>query len=282
MCNMVMSQEDRQVLNALTAARAAHQELADLLDFYADLFFVQFEAKARVPEPELRDEVARRWRLEGGIPQLTFPQLGIEPGLLAEIVDEVLLVLRRHNPGWEESQQDQEPAQLVALAQRIYDTWETLTSPGAAAEGGDEAWSQDHPRALAVGFALVPYLTRAAEAIVPHLDLAEWHHGYCPVCGGRPNLALLDEERGARRLLCSRCNSLWNYGRTGCPFCRSREKQIYYPSDDNVYRLYTCPDCKRYLKTVDLRELHREVVPVVERLVTVGMDLAAQQEGFRS
>jgi len=46
--------------------------------------------------------------------------------------------------------------------------------------------------------------------------------------------------------------------------------------------LYTCPDCKRYLKTVDLRELHREVVPVVERLVTVGMDLAAQQEGLRS
>jgi len=279
---MVISQEDRKVLVALATARATHQELADLLDFYSDLYEVQFEAKARVPAPELRDEVARRWRLEGGIPQVTFPQLGIEPGLLVEVVAQVLQVLQRHNPGWEEGPKEQDPAQLVALAQSIYDTWETLTSPGPAAEQEDEAWLSNHPTALAVGFALVPYLTRCSDEILPHLDLDQWVHGYCPVCGGRPNLALLEEERGARRLLCSRCNSLWNYGRTGCPFCRSKEKQIYYPSQDNVYRLYTCPDCNRYLKTVDLRELHREVVPVVERLVTVGMDLAAQQEGLRS
>lgn len=279
---MGMSQEDRRVLNALAAARVKHEELADLLDFYSDLYQVQFEAKARVPAPESRDEVARRWRLEGGIPQVTFAQLGIEPALLSEIVGEVLQVLQRHNPGWEEPTGEQDALQLVTLAQRIYDTWETLTSPGPAAEQEDELWSRNHPTALAVGFALVPYLTRCAEEIMPHLDLELWVHGYCPVCGGRPNLALLEEERGARRLLCSRCNSQWKYGRTGCPFCRSKEKQIYYPSEDNVYRLYTCPDCKRYLKTVDLRELHREAVPVVERLLTVGMDLAAQQEGLRS
>lgn len=279
---MGMSQEDRRVLNALAAARVTHEELADLLDFYSDLYQVQFEAKARVPAPEQRDEVARRWRLEGGIPQVTFAQLGIEPVLLSEIVGQVLQVLQRHNPGWEEHPGEQDPLRLVTLAQRIYDTWETLTAPGPAAEQEDDLWSRNHPTSLAVGFALVPYLTRCAEEIMPHLDLELWVHGYCPVCGGRPNLALLEEERGARRLLCSRCNSQWNYGRTGCPFCRSREKQIYYPSEDNVYRLYTCPDCKRYLKTVDLRELHREVVPVVERLLTVGMDLAAQQEGLRS
>ncbi len=279
---MVMSQEDRKVLKALAAARVAHHELAALLDFYSDVYEVLFQAKDRVPAPELRDGLARRWRLEGGIPQVTFPQLGVEPDLLAEIVEQVHQVLQRHHPGWEEEPRDTDPAQLVALAQRIYDTWETLTSPGSAAEEGDDAWSMNHSRALSVGFALVPYLTRCADVILPHLDLDQWVHGYCPVCGGRPNLALLEAERGARRLLCSRCNSLWNYGRTGCPFCRSKETQVYYPSEDNIYRLYTCPDCKRYLKTVDLRELHREVVPVVERLVTVGMDLAAQQEGFRS
>ena len=277
-----MSPEDRQVLNALAAARERHPELADLLNFYFDLYQVQFEAKARVPVPELRDELGQRWRLDGGIPQVSFPQLGVEPGLLAEIVNEVLQVIQRHNPGWEEVPTDQDPAQLVVLAQRIFDTWETLTAPGAAAGQENEAWAQDHPTALAVGFALVPYLTRYADEVLPHLNLEEWVHGHCPVCGGRPNLALLEAERGARRLLCSRCNSLWNYSRTGCPFCRSKEKQVYYLSEDNVHRLYTCPDCKRYLKTVDLRELHREVVPVVERLLTIGMDLAAQQEGLKS
>lgn len=280
MSNMAMSKEDRHVLDVLAAAREKHHELADLLDFYSDLYHVQFEAKAKVPAPELRDDIGRRWRLEGGIPQVSFSQLHIEPGLLAEIVGQLLQVLQRHNPGWEESPGEQDASQLVALAQRIYDTWETLTPPGSAGQKEDEAWSPNHPTALAVSFALVPYLTRYAEEILPHLDLEQWANGYCPVCGGQPNLALLEAERGARRLLCSRCNSLWNYGRVGCPFCRSKEKQVYYPSQDGVYRLYTCPDCKRYLKTVDLRELHREVVPVVERLVTVGMDLAAQQEGF--
>jgi FdhE protein len=67
----------------------------------------------------------------------------------------------------------------------------------------------------------------------------------------------------------------------GCPFCKSQEKQNYHLSEDKVYRLYVCPSCNRYLKTVDRRELHREVMPLVERLLTVGMDLAAQHEGYR-
>jgi FdhE protein len=81
-------------------------------------------------------------------------------------------------------------------------------------------------------------------------------------------------------LMCSRCNSLWSYQRVGCPFCHSKEKQSYYLSEDQVYRLYVCPACRRYLKTMDRREVAREVQPVVERLLTVGMDLTAQQEGF--
>jgi hypothetical protein len=31
---------------------------------------------------------------------------------------------------------------------------------------------------------------------------------------------------------------------------------------------------------MDLREVARKVFPTVERLVTIGMDLAAQQEGY--
>ncbi len=278
---MAMSEEDRQVLQALATARAGHEELAELLDFYYDLYQVQFEAKARVSPPERRDDLAQRWRLEGGIPQLTFDQMAIEPDLMTDLVGQVLQVLWRHNPGWEQGGESQDGAHLLALARRIYETWDTLTSPGSAAGKENEAWSSDHPLALAVGFGLAPYLQKASETLLPHLDLSLWTHGYCPICGGRPNLALLDEERGARRLMCSRCNSLWSYSRVVCPFCRSRDKQTYYASEDGVYRLYACSICKRYIKTLDLREVHRQVYPAVERLVTVGMDLAAQQEGYQ-
>jgi FdhE protein len=280
---MAMSERDREVLQALTAARKKHNELADLLDFYGELYQVQFEAKMHLPEPEARDGMAVRWRLEGGIPQLTFDQLAIEPEGFAELVAKIRQVLLRHNPSWELEDEDWEAEQLVSLARHVFETWDTLTAPRPNDGLGDEEDAQRvPPAALTVGFSLAPYLQRASEAILPRLDLEDWVQGYCPVCGGRPNFSLLEAKRGARQLMCSRCNSLWHYSRVGCPFCKSKEKQTYYTSEDGVYRLYVCPDCNRYLKTMDLRELERTVEPVVERLLTVGMDLAAQQEGYRA
>jgi formate dehydrogenase maturation protein FdhE len=57
---------------------------------------------------------------------------------------------------------------------------------------------------------------------------------------------------------------------------------MYYASDDELHRLYVCPSCNHYVKTVDLRKARRVIQPMVERLLTVGMDLAAQQEGYKS
>ncbi|MFN2290332.1 MAG: formate dehydrogenase accessory protein FdhE [Anaerolineae bacterium] len=277
---MAMSERDREVLQVLSAARKEHKELADLLDFYGELYQVQFKAKTRIPEPELRDEMAVLWRLDGGIPQLTFDQLAIESQRFVELVMEIREVLVRHNPSWELEDIDQGAEQLLALARHVFETWDTLTSPRAGAGSGEQGTQQVPPSALTVGFALAPYLQKAAEVILPRLDLERWVQGYCPVCGGRPNFSLLEAKRGARQLMCSRCNSIWHYSRVGCPFCKSKEKQTYYTSEHGIYRLYVCPDCNRYLKTIDLRELERKVEPVVERLLTVGMDLAAQQEGY--
>ena len=278
---MVIRKHDQQVLRALTAARAEHEELSDLLDFYLQLYELQFAVEAGLSEQEVREPVAMRWRLEGGIPQLTFDQLHIEAESFIKIVGQIADHLQRHNPGWQLDRADWTPEALIAQAREVFETWDTLTSPKPDAGGGAAGQAAPiRPTALAVGFALAPYLQHAAEVILPHLDLNLWTRGYCPVCGGRPNLALLETERGARQLLCSRCASLWSYSRLGCPFCRSKEKQNYYLSEDGVYRLYICPSCHLYLKTVDLRELQREVYPVVERLLTVGMDLAAQQEGL--
>jgi formate dehydrogenase maturation protein FdhE len=280
---MATSENDQQVLRTLSAAREQREELTALLNFYYDLYQVQFQAKAGLPEPEGRDELAMRWRLEGGIPQLTFDQLGLEPEPFAQLVTQMIDVLVRHNPTWQFEQAKWTPEELITLAREIFETWDTLTAPKPDfwKDEVDGTWP-DHPLTLAVGFALAPYLQRASDAILPHLDLTLWTQNHCPICGGQPNFAVLEEARGARRLMCSRCNTLWHYQRVGCPFCKSQEKQMYYPSKDGVYRLYVCPVCNRYLKTMDLRGVYREVQPVVERLLTVGMDLAAQQEGFGS
>jgi FdhE protein len=279
---MSIGEKDQRVLTALSGARKEHPELADLLDFYYDLYEAQFEAKKEITDPEVRNELAIRRRLESGRAQVTFDQLCIELESFAQLVGRVTAVLAQHHPSWQVNREDQSSKELTVLAREVFESRETLTvhKPDPKEDRIDESWLGD-PQVLAVSFALAPYLQRASEVILPRLDLAVWVQGYCPICGGRPSLALFEETRGARQLMCSRCDSLWPYARVGCPFCRAADKQTYYPGAFGLYRLYVCPHCNHYLKTVDLREVHREVHPVVERLLTVGMDLAARREGYQ-
>ena len=277
---MVIGEKDQRILTALAEARGQHAELTQLLEFYSDLYAVQFRAKALIAEPELRDELAMRWRLEGGIPQLAFDQLPLKQESFAELVENVTEVLLRHNPGWEPGQGEAQQNDLLDLAQEVFETWDTLTGPGPGTDAREQT-SPANLAALAAGLSLAPYLQRAAEVIHPRLDLSLWSKGYCPVCGGRPNFSILAEETGALKLMCSRCASLWGFRRMVCPFCDTEARPAtYYPSDDGLYRLYVCSTCKGYLKTVDLREARRVVHPMVERLLTVGMDLAAHQQGY--
>jgi hypothetical protein len=292
---VAMRERDLRILRALEAARQQQPALADLLSLYYDLYQVQFQAKAGLAEPEIRDDLAMRWRLEGGIPQVTFDQLGVEPQCLAQLVDEIADVFIVHDhpvlPGDDVQWTAQE---LMRHAQEIFETWDTLTVPRLAGAGGGATSYHAAGRPAAapapfmaggrtaqvVGFALAPYLQRAAESILPHLGLAAWTHGYCPICGGRPSLALLGRERGARRLACSRCAAEWDYTGTACPFCEAEEMQAHLSSEDGLYHLFVCPGCNAYLKAVDLGRAQYDVYPLVERLLTVGMDLAARAEGY--
>ncbi|MGQ9626188.1 MAG: formate dehydrogenase accessory protein FdhE [Anaerolineae bacterium] len=263
-----ISIRDQQVLEALAEAIEEHKDLADWLRFYEALFRAQFEAKGEMQsEIEVRDERARKWRLEGGIPQLTFDQLKLEGESFARLVERIEEVLLRYNPEWEAQRRPPDTSKILEKAREEFEKDGSL-DPSLGLE------------ALAVNFALSPYLQRAAEIIIPLLDQDAWRRPYCPVCGGQPCFAALKGEGGIRYLLCTRCYAEWIYRRLGCPFCGA-EQMPYFPSEDGLYRLYVCDACKRYLKTIDLRQARRQVYLPVERLLTVSMDMAAQGEGYK-
>jgi len=115
------------------------------------------------------------------------------------------------------------------------------------------------------------------------VDQQTWRRAHCPICDGAPDFAFLDSDTGARHLVCARCDAAWLYARIGCPFCGNDEPQqlAYYPGEDQVYRLYVCEKCQRYLKAVDLRHARHRVVWAVERIATAGMDVTAMQLGYR-
>jgi formate dehydrogenase maturation protein FdhE len=131
--------------------------------------------------------------------------------------------------------------------------------------------------------ALHPYVHAFASVFAPLIEDERWYQRVCPVCRGEPDFGFLEEEVGGLRLLCSRCDVVWTYKRGECTFCGNSEKKTfaYYLSEDDVYRLYVCDDCHRYLKVLDGRHTSVRSLLPVQRILTIGMDISARQQGYR-
>ncbi len=282
------------VSEALTQAAARDPELASFYEFQGRLCELQEKAKQGISATlEMVDREALQSRLLHGLPLLAFAQLPLEAEYFAGLGTAIAQALMSYYPGPSDRAPRAEPrdeasgrslegqtlpatsVEWVALAERRF----AENRAGQADESPTLRLAE-----TAADLALRPYLAWAAEQIMPHLDQEAWKREYCPVCGGAPDFALLEEESGARRLVCSRCNSQWRYRRIGCPFCDTQDfsQIVYYPSEDEVYRLYVCRTCQRYLKTLDLRKTGaRPVLVDVERITTVALDAAAREEGYR-
>jgi FdhE protein len=269
----------RQAMEALEEARTQNPELADFYEFHQRVFRLQHEAKAQIAATlEMLDQEVLRARVRQGLPQLSFAQLPLEAKGFSRLATEIAQALVRYDPELAESD-DLEEVDWLSLAGRRFEQ-------GMANEGDEEAPEEAEMglAETAVDLALQPYLEWAAEQVMPHVGQESWKRRYCPACGGAPDFATLVEETGARHLLCSRCRSQWLYRRLGCPFCDNTDhtKLLYYPSEDEVYRLYVCQVCKHYLKAIDLRQATHRVDLAVEPLLTVAMDLAAQEQGYKA
>ena len=272
-----MDNRTQLILQALEEAGAQNPDLSTFYELQRALLRVLGQAKAEISGTlELVDGEALRARQFQGLPLLSFAQLPVEAERFAGLVSAVARVLSDYDPELAEQTVPDSPTECLALARQRFEE-------GQAGSEHGEAQGKLTLAQTSVDLALKPYLEWAAEQISPHVDQERWKRSCCPVCGGAPDFATLDEESGARRLLCSRCGSQWDYRRLGCPFCDTTDhtKMMYYPSEDGVYRLYVCQECRHYLKTIDLRETARAVVLPVERITTVAMDVAAQQEGYR-
>jgi FdhE protein len=270
----------RQAMEALEKARTQNPELADFYEFHKKVFRLQHEAKAQIAATlEMLDREVLRARVRQGLPQLSFAQLPIEAEGFSRLAAEIAQALVQYDPELAAGVDNLEGVDWLSLAGRRFEQGMVNEGEEKAPEETDIGLAE-----TAVDLALQPYLGWAAEQVMPHVDQESWKRDYCPTCGGAPDFAVLVEETGARHLLCSRCRSKWLYKRLKCPFCNNTDhtKLLYYPSEDEVYRLYVCQVCKHYLKAIDLREAAHRVILAVEPLLTVAMDLAARERGYKA
>ncbi len=271
---MEFSPRDQAILSDLRKARLVHEDLNELLEFYEKLFLVQFAFKSTLRASGKGECLARReidfTGLANGDPQISFKELDIQAIPSVDLYREIAELLIPY-VGTEEGLEAEPPLErIVEWAQEIFLGRGPLVTSG---DTGD-------PARTVTGFVMAPYLHLASELLLPRVPLNLWHREYCPICGGRPAFAALISDSSPRTLFCPRCYGEWSFNRIGCPFCKSNEAQTYYPGGEGRYRLYVCEACNRYLKTVDLRERGPDWCLPVECLITVSMDMAAQEKGF--
>jgi FdhE protein len=264
------------VIDGLRQAATARPESNETLDLYIDLLGIEAGA-GLTPFPPVMTPAQAARRLHDGLPLLDLdaPLTGADAFL--SLCHQVITATVAHRP--------QAAQPLGAIGAWLRGPQADATALARAYLHGDlaaSAQAADLDAALlafVVAHALRPLLRAQAQSLAGVLDMARWYRGRCPICGGDPDMAALEKDSGARRLLCSRCDTEWMFHRTNCPFCDHEERVTYYPAD-NGYRLYVCDECGRYLKTIDLRAVADDRLLPVERIVTMQLDAAARAGGW--
>jgi FdhE protein len=120
----------------------------------------------------------------------------------------------------------------------------------------------------------------AAQLTVP----PQYSRSACPICGSKPQFAVLRPEGdgGKRHLACSLCLTEWQFRRIVCPGCEEADPTKlprYSAEEPMAVRVEACDTCKSYQKSFDMT-LDGLLVPEVDEIATVALDLWAAQHGY--
>ena len=270
---------ESRILDRLTQIDREERGLPLLLQFYRDLVIAQRDTgppPELIPVPDENDGRVMRERLFRGIPLLGEDDLGKAAASISAAFDVVREVFRKYPGLFPGMGKGNGPYILTTEMIQAWFTGGAL--PPAAINGTSEATI----RAM-VHYACKPLLKAYATSLSQLIDVEKWRRRYCPVCGGLPDIAYLDRERGSRWLVCARCDFAWLFPRLHCPYCGNQDQTTlaFYSDDRGLYRLDVCERCRCYVKTIDLRNTEAEVLPPLERLLTVDLDRQAREQGYR-
>jgi FdhE protein len=250
---------------------------------YSKVLRLQAEAKSRITVPRpVSDKESISGRLRQGTPIVAFEDLSLDWPLVQDLFRSVASVLAEYaSSGSGDAAGVERLASDVSKLKRTAEAWYQGQSLSTIAA---EDQVNEGLLAAALQGAIHPFLVVHSESMLKMVDQELWRRRYCPICGGKPDFALLDKERGARWLLCSRCDAEWLFQRLECPFCgtQSHDALKYFTNKQELYRLYTCKQCQTYIKAIDLRKTSAEVLLPLERLLTVDLDRQAMEAGFKA
>jgi formate dehydrogenase maturation protein FdhE len=268
--------EPREIVE-LRRLKEQQPDLASAVDLQIELLQLQRRVQTRVPLPAINLEAAHLTTLLTGGPILQFENLKIDWSDVRFLVRAAAAAMRTHEA------LDAADLRKIDVITRDAERLPSIIRAWFEGTGQSRELPPEVEGLETVLLqAMRPILTRAADAILARVDLTDWTRGYCPVCGGEPDLAVITPA-AERQLICSRCLARWRFDQIMCPFCRNddRSRITSFTSRDGRYRLQACDVCERYLKAYDARNASRPVMPAVDSVATLPLDAAAMQRGYK-
>ncbi|MDD4802094.1 MAG: formate dehydrogenase accessory protein FdhE [Syntrophomonas sp.] len=126
-----------------------------------------------------------------------------------------------------------------------------------------------------------PYYARIAED-----EFKSWNFAnICPFCGSRSHFSRLRAADGRRFMFCDQCFTEWETRNIYCVHCGNDSPdtiQYLTVEGDLAFQVYTCEECKGYLKTFDERQKGDKTDLFIANIETVYLDIMAQERGYSS
>jgi len=271
----------KDTLKTIEHYKNMNPHYVELLDILEEILILREEARRRMVDDIFNvDETLVQAKLEGGLPLIDFTKNTFDLSEPKQYFISLLKVAEKRTP--EETKEIIEKLEdgTIDYATMICDTFSTPSS--------DEVEDEEEENVFdLLGFlieeSLRPALEVVSEKYSKIIEASQWSEGYCPICSREPKIGELKDEEGKRYLFCSQCGLEWRYKRVKCPFCGNENQQelAYFTiEDEEKYRVDVCNECKRYIKTVDLRNTKGEVNLDIEDIATLHLDILANDEGY--
>ena len=284
----------KKINRAIDANKKKRPDYGQILDLLGKIMAKQceFSSKTRIEPVVIVKDVAQA-RLESGEPVLSKTDFPVDVSSASELFGELCEIL---------SSVDEELGKEIAKIQSSFkkrelaleEMFQDVLAGGHRLSELAEELSLDRDVMLTLVMAsLKPSLEATAAHVAGMLENASWAGPGCPVCGSSQVISELrkpkqnggeDAAEGAERILhCSFCGSEWRTARLGCTFCGNSDTEslrYFYIEGEDGCKIDVCEKCRKYIKTIDSSAISHEVVPAVEDIATLHLDIIAEEEGY--
>lgn len=287
--------ETEKIQRAIDANKKERPDYEQILDLFGKILIKQseFSSKAKVKSIAIAKDVAQA-KLEKGTPALRKEDFPVDVSNASELFRELCGILGSENRklSHEVAKIEDSLEKRELILKEIFHG--VLKAEHQLLKQLDELSLDKDVMLTLIMASLKPSLEATAAHMADILEDASWSGLGCPVCGSSQAISELrkpkqnggkDTTEGAERILhCSFCGSEWRAARLGCTFCGNADAEslryLYIEGDDG-YRIDVCEECKKYIKTVDSSAISHEVVPAVEDMATLHLDIIAEEEGYK-